>query len=40
MEKAYLHQYYLEKVVPELMKSQGYKNIHEVPAIEKVVIVR
>ena len=38
MEKAYLHQYYLEKVVPELMKSQGYKNIHEVPAIEKVVI--
>ena len=38
MEKAYLHQFYLDTVVPELMKSQGYKNAHEVPAIEKVVI--
>ena len=38
MEKAYLHQYYTDSVVPQLMKAQGYKNIHQVPAIEKVVI--
>lgn len=38
MEKAYLHQYYLDAVVPELKKSRGYKNIHEIPAVEKVVI--
>jgi large subunit ribosomal protein L5 len=38
MEKAYLQQYYTEKVVPELKKSRGYSNIHEVPQIEKIVI--
>jgi large subunit ribosomal protein L5 len=38
MEKAYLHQYYLDTVVPELKKTRGYKNIHQVPRIEKVVI--
>jgi large subunit ribosomal protein L5 len=38
MEKAYLHQYYVETVIPELMKQRGYKNIHEVPQLEKVVI--
>jgi large subunit ribosomal protein L5 len=38
MEKANLHQYYVDSVVPELMKSRGYSNIHEVPGIEKVVI--
>ena len=38
MEKAYLQQYYLDKVVPELKKSRGYSNIHEVPGIEKIVI--
>jgi len=38
MEKAYLHQYYLDQVVPELRKSRGYKNIHEIPAVQKVVI--
>jgi large subunit ribosomal protein L5 len=38
MNKAYLYQFYLDTVVPELRKSQGYKNIHEVPRIEKVVI--
>ena len=27
----YLKKYYLEKVVPELTKSRGYKNIHQVP---------
>lgn len=29
---------YLEEVVPALMKSRGYKNINEVPKIEKVVV--
>jgi len=38
MEKAHLHQYYLEKVVPELKTALGYKNIHEVPCVQKVVI--
>ena len=38
MEKSYLHQYYLDSVVPELRKTLGYKNIHEVPRLEKIVI--
>ncbi|HSH08999.1 MAG TPA: 50S ribosomal protein L5 [Oceanipulchritudo sp.] len=38
MEKAYLHQYYLDTVVPELKKARGYKNIHQVPRIEKIVL--
>jgi large subunit ribosomal protein L5 len=38
MEKAVLQDYYQKTVVPELKKSQGYKNIHEVPRIEKVVL--
>lgn len=38
MEKAVLHQYYLDTVVPALKKSRGYGNIHEVPRIEKIVI--
>ena len=38
MEKAYLHQYYIDTVIPALKESLGYKNIHEVPAVEKVVI--
>ena len=29
---------YLNEVVPALRKSLGYKNIHQVPKIEKVVI--
>ena len=33
-----LKKLYDEKIVPELMKSQGYKNVHEVPKITKVVI--
>ncbi len=33
-----LKRYYLEKVVPELMSSRGYANIHQVPAVTKVVI--
>jgi large subunit ribosomal protein L5 len=38
MEKAYLHQYYQDSVVPELRKSRNYGNIHEVPKIQKIVI--
>ena len=38
MEKAYLHQFYCETVVPELKKKLGYDNIHQVPVIEKIVI--
>lgn len=30
--------HYIEQVVPELKKSRGYKNPHEVPAVQKVVI--
>ena len=33
-----LKKVYLENVVPSLMKKMGYKNIHEVPKIEKIVI--
>lgn len=38
MARAYLHQYYLDQVVPELMKIQGYHNRHQVPQVQKVVI--
>lgn len=38
MEKAYLHQFYQDTVVPDLKKKLGYTNIHEVPRIEKIVI--
>jgi large subunit ribosomal protein L5 len=38
MSKPTLKKYYAEEVVPALKKSRGYKNVHEVPAIEKVVI--
>lgn len=34
----YLKRFYREKVVTELREEHGYKNIHEVPKIEKVVI--
>lgn len=33
-----LKKHYLEKVIPELKKSRGYANIHQVPAITKIVI--
>jgi len=38
MQKPYFSQYYREQIVPALMKSRGYKNIHEVPQIQKVVL--
>ncbi|MBN2068753.1 MAG: 50S ribosomal protein L5 [Opitutales bacterium] len=33
-----LKTFYQEQVLPELKKSQGYKNVHQVPCIEKIVI--
>lgn len=32
----FLKQLYVEQVVPALLKSRGYKNIHEVPKITKI----
>lgn len=34
----YLKQRYLEKVVPELRKSRGYSNPHQVPTLSKIVL--
>ncbi|MCL2519657.1 MAG: 50S ribosomal protein L5 [Spirochaetaceae bacterium] len=36
--EARLKTFYKEKVVPELMKELGYKNIMQVPYIEKIVV--
>lgn len=36
--KPYLKKVYLEKVVPELRKTRGYKNIHQVPNLTKIVL--
>ena len=33
-----LKEFYLQKVVPELQQHFGYKNIHQVPRIEKIVV--
>jgi len=33
-----LKQFYLDKVVPELSKARGYKNPHQVPTINKIVL--
>ena len=33
-----LKKIYTEEAIPDLMKSQGYGNVHEVPKIEKVVL--
>ena len=38
MDTPALKKAYKENIVPELMKSQGYKNLHQVPGIERVVI--
>lgn len=38
MQTPELKTYYLEKVVPALTKSRGYKNRFQVPAVEKVVV--
>lgn len=38
MHKPVLKQLYQEKILPELMKTKGYKNRHQVPALAKIVI--
>lgn len=38
MKTPVLKKYYAEEVVPALKKSRGYINVHQVPAVEKVVI--
>lgn len=38
MSKARLEKHYLSVVLPSLQKKFGYKNIMQVPRIEKVVI--
>jgi large subunit ribosomal protein L5 len=35
-----LKKHYMEKIVPTLYKQFGYKNIHQVPHIEKIVLNR
>src|SRR5438046_10531287 len=32
------HRHYKERVMPALQKLHGYKNVHQVPRVEKVVI--
>ena len=32
------HRYYKEQVIPALQKQHGYKNVHQIPKVEKVVI--
>ncbi|MEO8207323.1 MAG: 50S ribosomal protein L5, partial [Chthoniobacterales bacterium] len=36
--KAELYEDYLERVIPQLKEKHGYKNVNEVPKVEKVVI--
>jgi len=38
MSKSYLSKHYTEVVVPAMKEAFGYKNVHQVPQIEKVVI--
>lgn len=38
MEKPFLYQQYLEKIRPDMLKEHGWKNIHQAPKLEKIVI--
>lgn len=38
MQQSLLYTHYKDTIVPELMKKFGYANIHEVPAITKIVV--
>lgn len=38
MKTPVLKEHYRTTIIPELMKARGYKNIHEVPFVEKVVL--
>ena len=35
---AEFHQFYKQRVVPALQEKHGYKNVHQVPKVEKVVV--
>ena len=35
-----LHKHYLDVVVPAMMKEKGFKNINEVPKLEKIIVSR
>lgn len=35
---AELHKFYKERVIPALREKHGYKNVHQVPKVEKVVV--
>lgn len=37
-EKNRLERYYLDEIVPSLIKEHGYKNINEVPKVEKIIV--
>lgn len=39
-EKNRLKKYYNEVVVPAIMKEKGYKNIYQVPKVEKIIVNR
>lgn len=38
MKQAVLQKHYADKVAPELKKKFGYDNVHDIPAIKKIVI--
>ena len=38
MSAPFLKQLYLEQVVPAMLKSRAYANVHQVPRVEKIVI--
>jgi large subunit ribosomal protein L5 len=38
MQQPALKKFYLETIAPDLMKSRKYKNKHQVPVVEKIVI--
>ncbi|MBT5909227.1 MAG: 50S ribosomal protein L5, partial [Opitutae bacterium] len=38
MSQAFLYKQYLEQVAPVLIKELGYKNIHQVPKVLKIVL--
>ncbi len=38
MSQALFHKLYAEQVIPELKKKFGYANVHDVPAVKKIVI--
>ena len=38
MNQAVLQKHYADKVAPELKKKFGYDNVHQIPAIKKIVI--